>query len=63
VTTTGGHAIVPNSAGGVDVTLTIGWHGALAPLVRLLYGRRTRRYIEQEAHGLKLRSESERSIS
>jgi uncharacterized protein YndB with AHSA1/START domain len=58
VTTTAGHDIVANRCGGSDVTHTVDQHGALAPVVRLLFGRLIRRYVEQEARGLKRRSES-----
>jgi len=61
VTTTGIHQVLARPAGGSDVTLTIEHRGALAPLVRLLYGRLTRRYMELEAVGLKRRSESSAS--
>jgi uncharacterized protein YndB with AHSA1/START domain len=55
--TVGGHEIV-ESAAGRQIRLTVDQRGVLAPLVRLLTGRRTRRYMEQEAQGLKRRSES-----
>ena len=39
------------------VTLSFGWSGSLAPLIRLLYGKLSRRYVEAEALGLKQRCE------
>jgi hypothetical protein len=42
---------------GVTVTLTIQQTGPLAPVVGLLTGRQTRRYIDTEAQGLKQRCE------
>lgn len=48
IRTAAGHTITPCD-GGAEVTLTIDWSGPLAPLVRLLYGRRTRRMIQTEA--------------
>jgi hypothetical protein len=43
---------------GRQIRLTVDQRGVLAPLVHLLTGRRTRRYMEQEAEGLKRRSEA-----
>jgi hypothetical protein len=38
--------------------LSFGWSGWLAPLIRLLYGGLSRRYLETEAQGLKRRREA-----
>jgi hypothetical protein len=40
------------------VTLTLDWHGPLAPLVRLRYGTLSRRYVATEAESLKRRCEA-----
>ncbi|MDP9366315.1 MAG: SRPBCC family protein [Chloroflexota bacterium] len=39
-------------------TLSITWSGPLAPVVRLLVGSLSRRYVETEAQGLKRRCEA-----
>lgn len=54
VVTTGRHALEP-AAGGTRVTLGVEHAGPLAPLVRLLAGRLTARYVRQEADGLAAR--------
>jgi uncharacterized membrane protein len=43
---------------GARVTLSIEWTGPLSPLLRLLFGRLSRRYVQMEATGLKRRSEA-----
>ena len=40
------------------VTLGVDWSGPLAPLLRLIYGGLSRRYVAMEAHGLKQRCEA-----
>ncbi|MBI2760298.1 MAG: SRPBCC family protein [Chloroflexi bacterium] len=40
------------------VTLSIDWSGPLAPIIRLLYGGLSRRYVDTEASGLKRRAEA-----
>jgi hypothetical protein len=55
--TVGRHEVVETPSGR-EIRLTVDQRGALAPLVHLLTGRRTRRYMEQEAEGLKRRSEA-----
>jgi len=48
-----GHRAEVNAAGGTTVTLTFAWSGWLAWLIRLVYGRLTRRYVRTEAESLK----------
>ena len=48
VRTTATHEVA-TAPGGSVLRLTLGWTGALAPLVRLLFSRRTRAYVELEA--------------
>jgi uncharacterized protein YndB with AHSA1/START domain len=48
VATTGTHEVVPVAEGSL-LRLTLGWTGALSPLVRALFTTRTRRYVELEA--------------
>ncbi|WP_067791930.1 SRPBCC family protein [Actinomadura formosensis] len=57
VTTTGGHDIVPRPGGTVTVRLSVDQKGPLVPLVSLLTGRLTRRYVTMEANGLKAKAE------
>jgi uncharacterized protein YndB with AHSA1/START domain len=52
--TVGEHRIDPQGAGS-RVTLGITQTGPLARLAALLYGRRTRRYVQAEADGLRAR--------
>ncbi len=52
-----GHRVEPEGAG-TKVTLTIDQSGLLAPVVGLMYGALTRRYVATEAQGLKARSEA-----
>lgn len=56
VTTTAAHDIVPNEKG-VTARLTLDQKGPLAPLIGLLTGRLSRRYVTMEANGLKARAE------
>jgi len=53
-----GHRIESKSDALTRVTLSIDWNGPLAPLIRLLYGKISRRYVETEAAGLKRRCEA-----
>jgi uncharacterized membrane protein len=57
VTTAGDHELTED-AGRTTVTLRIRQEGFLAPLVHLLIGRRTRRYMQLEADGLATRVQS-----
>jgi uncharacterized protein YndB with AHSA1/START domain len=54
----GSHAVKTNVSGGTTVTLVLEQNGLLTPLLTLLYGGLTRRYVEMEAQGLKRRCES-----
>ncbi|QAY69410.1 SRPBCC family protein [Xylanimonas protaetiae] len=58
VTTSGTHVVAP-TASGSRVTLTIEQHGPLAPLVGVMLGGKTRRFVEIEAAGLRDRLEHE----
>ncbi|GGK69547.1 hypothetical protein Sme01_15100 [Sphaerisporangium melleum] len=58
VTTIGGHRLTARPNGTVECLLTIGHRGPLAPLIGLLTGSLTRRYLEMEATGLKHRAET-----
>ncbi|MBF8193748.1 SRPBCC family protein [Nonomuraea sp. K274] len=58
VTISGGHALTPRDGGGVSLVLSITQTGLLAPLLTLLTGRRTRRYVRIEAESLKRRCEA-----
>ena len=53
----GSHAVQASGSGCV-VTLGIDQRGFMAPLVKLLWGKLTRRYVEIEAQSLKKRCES-----
>lgn len=57
VVSTGRHVVRPVS-GGSEVELGITQTGALAPLMRLVYGRTTRRFVQMEADGLRARCTS-----
>jgi uncharacterized membrane protein len=58
VTTRASHRLDPQPGERVLVTFEVHQSGVLAPLVRLLTGRRTQHYIEMEAAGLKTTSEA-----
>ncbi|WTX00761.1 SRPBCC family protein (plasmid) [Streptomycetaceae bacterium NBC_01309] len=59
VTVVAGHYVSPSDDGSAtNVTLTIRQSGFLAPLVRLLTSKLTRRYLRMESTGLKRVSES-----
>ena len=58
VTTTGTHLVRPLGSGRAQLTVGISQSGPMAPLVGLLTGRRTGRYIRLEADGLKRCAES-----
>jgi uncharacterized membrane protein len=57
VTTVGGHWLEPDDRG-TGIVLTIAWRGPMAWLARLVYGRLTRRYVEQELAALTRRAAS-----
>jgi uncharacterized membrane protein len=48
-----GHRVESNGRGGARVTLSFEWSGWLTPLIRLLYGKLTHRYVNTEAESLK----------
>jgi uncharacterized membrane protein len=54
----GGHRVEAADGNASRVTLSIDWSGPLAPLIRLFYGKLSRRYVEMEAQGLKRRCEA-----
>ena len=54
----GGHRVEAAGDGRSRVTLSLAWSGPLAPVMRLLFGSLSRRYVEQEARGLKRRAEA-----
>ena len=56
--TVAGHRLEGRGGAGARVTLSVGWSGVLAPLMRLVYGNLSRRYVDTEAEGLKRRSEA-----
>ncbi len=58
LTTVGFHQLTLGPSGGVTVRLGLEQSGRLAWLVGLLNARRTRRYVQMEADGLKRRSEA-----
>ncbi|MEW9555920.1 SRPBCC family protein [Nonomuraea sp. NPDC050783] len=57
VTIAAGHAVEPGGRGGAEVVLSITRSGLLAPVLALLTGARTRRYVRTEALSLKRRCE------
>ncbi len=58
LTSVGRHRVFGRGDGGATVTLTLDQEGPLAPLLALLSGRLTRRYVDTEAQGLKRRCEA-----
>ena len=58
VRTVAGHRVEATESNGTHVTLSLSWSGPLAPLIGLLYGKQSRRYVEMEAQGLKQRCEA-----
>lgn len=57
VVTTGTHSLRPGPDGVTRLRLGLEQRGVLAPAVRALLGRRTRRYVELEADGLRRAAE------
>ena len=53
-----GHRVEATGERASRVTLSVTWSGPLAPVVRLLWGNLSRRYVEMEAQGLKRRCEA-----
>ena len=58
LTTIASHRLAPGPAGTTTATLWVDQRGALAPVLRLLGSRMTRRYLDYERLGLKARSEA-----
>jgi uncharacterized membrane protein len=58
ISTIATHELKPIGPSRVEVTIGITQSGLLAPIVGVLSGRRTKRYVQMEAAGLKGRSES-----
>ncbi len=54
----GGHRVDTAGDRTSRVTLSLTWSGPLAPVVRLLWGKLSWRYVEMEAQGLKRRCEA-----
>jgi uncharacterized membrane protein len=52
------HRVDAAGDGSTRASLAIAWSGPLAFLIRLFYGKLSRRYVEMEARGLKQRSEA-----
>jgi uncharacterized membrane protein len=48
----GTHTLRPGADGRTTIALGIAWHGPLAPLVRLLLGRKSLDYVTREAAAL-----------
>jgi uncharacterized membrane protein len=59
----GGHGVERTGPHSSRVTLSVDWSGWLAPLIRLVYGRLSRGYVDMEAEGLKRRAESASTAS
>ncbi len=59
LTSIGDHRIEVRGTSSVTrVTLTLTWRGWMTPLIRLFFGRLSRRYVQMEAESLKRRSEA-----
>ncbi|WP_433478059.1 SRPBCC family protein [Spirillospora sp. CA-142024] len=58
VATTAVHEIVSSAGGTVTARLIIDQTGPLAPVLGLLTGRLTRRYVTMEANGLKTKAQT-----
>lgn len=56
--TVAGHRVDAAGDHASRVTLSLTWSGPLAPVIRLLFGKLSRRYVEMEAQGLKRRCEA-----
>jgi uncharacterized membrane protein len=53
----GHHRVDPTDDNASRVTLSLTWSGPLTPLVRLIFGSLSRRYVAMETQGLKHRCE------
>lgn len=58
LTSVGVHTVDATGDRTSRVTLSITWSGLLAPVIRLLFGNLSRRYVSMEAQGLKRRCEA-----
>ena len=58
VRTVAGHRVEATGSDSTRVPFSLSWRGPLAPLIGLLYGKRSRRYVGMEAQGLKQRCEA-----
>jgi uncharacterized membrane protein len=58
VRTVAGHRVEAIGSAGARVTLSVSWSGLLAPLIGLLYSKRSRHYVGMEAQGLGQRCEA-----
>ena len=59
----GGHRVDAAGEHASRVTLSLTWSGPLAAVMRLLFGKLSRRYVEMEAQGLKRRCEAAQAPS
>ena len=59
----GRHRVDPAGDDASRVTLSLSWSGPLAPVIRLLFGNLSRRYVEMEGQGLKRHCEARLSSS
>jgi uncharacterized membrane protein len=60
MTTAGGHVVEASGEGAV-ITLTLREHGPLAPLMNVVMGRLSRRYVTMEMEGFRKTAEATRS--
>lgn len=58
VTTVGRHVVAEREGGGTRADSEIDHTGPLSLLARVFYARLTKRYLDQEVHGLKQRCET-----
>jgi uncharacterized membrane protein len=63
LTSIGGHRIEALGDERCRVVLSVEWKGVLAPLINLIYGDLSRRYVATEAEGLKRRAEADQEES
>jgi uncharacterized membrane protein len=58
LTSIGGHRVEAQGSDRSRVRLSLEWKGMLAPLINLIYGDLSRRYVDTEAEGLRRRAEA-----
>jgi hypothetical protein len=58
LTSIGRHRVEAQGSDRSTVRLSLEWKGMLAPLINLIYGDLSRRYVDTEAEGLKRRAET-----